>query len=302
MTAMTNSTTNSGFAATVGGAGRRALQWRLLLLWIVLLLIPTAMLTVPLWQVFSDQLDHTLHAAELAQQITVNAANDLVVAVTYNGGGLNAIGMVAAIFTVLATPFLNGMMVAAARAAEPLGFGALIQGGLAEYWRMLRLLLVSLLPLAIAMGIGQAASGAAGKYAEHAILSSSADHMNLAAQILLGLLLVLALATADAGRAQFAISTRKRSAWKAWWRGCKLIVKRPGATLGSYVVLTLVGVIVFAVFGWLRINVPHASLIGFVVGLVFTQLAAAALAWTRGARLFALADIARAQEQAQAGY
>jgi hypothetical protein len=160
---------------------------------------------------------------------------------------------------------------------------------------MFRMLIVSLVPLAIAVGIGSAAMNGADKYAEHAILRSSADHMGLAAQIVLVILMMLALASVDAGRAQFALSSRKRSALRAWWRGCKLIARHPVATLGSYVLLTLVGVIAFAVFGLLRINVPHANLLGFIVGVVFTQLAAAALAWTRGARVFALADLAREQ-------
>jgi hypothetical protein len=289
----TNTKTSPGMAA----AGRRALQWRLLLLWVAALLIPTAMLTVPLWQIFADQLDHTLHAADLAQNMTANALSDLMFSVVYDGGGLSSIGLVAGIFTLLATPFLNGMAVSAARSAEPLGFAALIQGGAAEYWRMFRMVVVSLLPLGIAIGIGSTLMDSAGKYAEHAILRSSADNMCLAAQIVLGLLMILALASVDAGRAQFAISTRKRSALKAWWRGCKLIVKRPLATLGSYIGLSLVGLIVFAVFAMLRIDVPHVSPFGFIIGLVLTQLAAATLAWIRGARLFALTDIAKAQAE-----
>lgn len=296
MTAMNTIHTQSGFSSTVRGASLRALQWRLLLLWIAALLIPTAMLTLPLWQILSERLDHTLHAGDLAQHINLNAASDLLVSVTSDGVTLSSVGALAALIAVLITPFLNGMAAVAARAAEPLGFAALIQGGAAEYWRMLRMLIVSLAPIAIAVGIGSAAMNGADSYAQSAILQSSADHMNLAAAILLGLLLMLALASADAGRAQFVLSIRKRSAWKAWWHGCKLIAARPAATLGSYVVLTLAGVIVFALFGLLRINLPHANVFGFVVGLVLTQLAAATLAWIRGARLFALADIAKANQ------
>jgi len=292
MTTMTSNTkTSPGMAA----AGRRALQWRLLLLWIVILLLPTAMVTLPLWQIFSEQLDHTLHAADLAQRMTLNGAGDLVGSIMTDGATLKSAGMLAGVFTVLASPFLNGMAVTAARSAEAPGFATLIQGGAAEYWRMLRMLIVSLIPLAVAVGIGSAATDAVTKFGEHAILRSSADHVGLLGQIALGLLMLLALASVDAGRAQFALSTRKRSAWKAWWRGCKLIARQPLATLGSYVVLSLVGLIVFAVFVWLRTNVPHVSVIGFIGGLVFTQAAAATLAWIRGARLFALADIAKAQ-------
>src|SRR6185437_12591045 len=63
MNAMNHTAKNPSGIAAARGAGRRALQWRLLLLWIAALLIPTAMLTMPLWQIFSEQLDHTIHAA-----------------------------------------------------------------------------------------------------------------------------------------------------------------------------------------------------------------------------------------------
>lgn len=292
MTTMTSNTkTSSGMAA----AGRRALQWRLLLLWVVILLIPTAMVTLPLWQIFSEQLDHTLHAADLAQRMTLNGAGDLIGSIMTDGATIKSVGMLAGVFTLLASPFLNGMAVTAARSVEAPGFAVLIQGGAAEYWRMLRMLIVSLIPLAVAVGIGSAVMDAATKYGEHATLPSSAEHAGWLGQFALGLLMLLALASVDAGRAQFALSTRKRSAWKAWWRGCKLIARRPLATLGSYLVLSLVGLIVVAVFAWLRTNVPHVSVLGFIGALVFTQAAAAALAWIRGARLFALTDIAKAQ-------
>lgn len=275
-------------------AGWRALQWRPLLLWIAVLLIPTVMVAMPLWHILSDQLDHTIHGSDLAQRLTLDATGDLVGALTTDGAALPSMGTLAVIFTLLATPFLNGMMVTAAKSAEVLGLSALIAGGLAEYWRMFRMFIVSLIPLAVAGGIGAAAMNGADKYAEHAILRSSADHASLAAQIVLGLLLLLAWASIDAGRAQFAISSRKRSAFKAWWRGTRLLFKRPVAVFGSYLVLTLIGAIVFAVLALLRINVPHVSVAGFVIGLILTQLAAATLAWIRGARLFALTEITKA--------
>ncbi len=292
-----NTTSKSSFSTTVAGAGRLALQWRLLVLWIGTLLIPTALLTLPLWQIFSDQLDHTIHASELAHRLSMNAVNDLMTSVVTDGALLKPAGILALIVTLLLSPFLSGVAIAVARAkahGEPrLSFGGLIHGGIGEYWRMLRMLLLAIVPLGIAGGIGAALMNLADKYAQHAILRSDADLAAHAATVAAVLLVLLALATVDAGRAQFALSIKRRSAIMAWWRGCKLLFKRPLGSIGSYFALSIVGVVLVVVLGLLRINVPHAEVPGFILGLALTQLAAAAMAWMRSARLFAMIDLAR---------
>jgi len=296
-----NTTSKSSFFTIVAGAGRLALQWRLLVLWVGVLLIPTALLTVPLWQIFSGQLDHTIHASELAHHLSMNAAADLMTSVVIDGALLKSAGAGALIVTLLLSPFLSGVAIAVARAkahGEPqLSFGGMIHGGIGEYWRMLRMLLLAIVPLGIAGGIGGALMNLADKYARQAILKSDADLAGHAALAAMVLLLLLALATVDAGRAQFALSIKRRSAVKAWWRGCKLLFRRPLASIGSYLVLSAIGVVAVVVLGLLRINVPHAEIPGFVLGLILTQLAAAAMAWMRSARLFAMIDLARQEAQ-----
>lgn len=291
-----NTTIKSGVFAIITGAGKLALQWRLLVLWIGVLLIPTALLTLPLWQLFSTQLDHTIHASALAHQLTMNAVGDLLITVVTDGVLLKPAGILALVLTLLLSPFLSGIAIATARAkahgeAAP-AFGTLIHGGISEYWRMFRMLLLAILPLGIAGGIGGALMNLAEKYAQHATLRSDADLAGNAAMAATVLLVALALTTVDAGRAQFALSIKKRSAIKAWWRGCKLMFRRPSGAIGSYLVLTVLGVIGVVVFGLLRINVPHVEIPGFLLGLLLTQLAAAAMAWMRSARLFALIDLA----------
>ena len=52
----TSTTRASGLALTTR-ASRAALQWRLLLLWAGLLLIPTIVAVIPLWRTLSASLD-----------------------------------------------------------------------------------------------------------------------------------------------------------------------------------------------------------------------------------------------------
>ncbi len=58
----TSTTRASGLTLTMR-ASRAALQWRLLLLWLGLLLIPTVVAVIPLWRTLSASLDQAVHAA-----------------------------------------------------------------------------------------------------------------------------------------------------------------------------------------------------------------------------------------------
>lgn len=267
--------------------------WRIIVLWIGIILIPTAVLSVPLGSWLSAQLDHTVYAGAWAQAINVTAVWEILV----NAKEITPLlqgGLVMSLFlTVVFSPFLTGMVVASARDARALKFLALAQGGLREYGRMLRTLLWSVVPLGIAGGAGAWAVHIADKRAENAILESQVSHEHLLALLLMTALFIVAHVTLEAGRAQFALDLHRRSAVKAWWRGLRLMFAHPVATLGSYIVITAVGLMLMALLGIARINAPHATLSGFLVSMALTELIAVAVIWMRIARLLALIQIAK---------
>jgi hypothetical protein len=286
--------TSFSFAA-VPRAARAALQWRLLLLWVLWMLIPTAILGLTLFQTLSAQLDYSVHSAEIARQLDMTVFADLMAAHGKNVAAFNIAGVVALIVTLLISPLLSGMAASAARATAPLGFGGLTAGGIAEYPRMLRMLLWSAIPLGIAAALGGIAMDAAAEYGAEAILESSANLANYAAMAVLALLLAVAHATLDAGRAELAIERRRTSAVKAWLAGSKLLLKRPLATLGVYFTISAAGLALAAALALGRLNLSGASLAGFIGALLLVQLTVAVLGWMRSARLFALVELARSQ-------
>jgi len=288
-----NTTTASSFSSVLTQSARFALQWRLLLLWLVVLLIPTIIMTLPLWKIISSQLNYSVNAEALAQHLNMNAINDIISVMTVNKLLLQQAGLGALLFTVLLSPFLSGAIVTAARSQSPLAMGKLVHGGISEYGRMLRMLIWACIPLGIAGGIGAGLTHWADTYAENAILESNADLAAHAALAVMLILLVIADASVDAGRAQFVNSTNRRSAIKAWWHGFLLVVRRPFTTLGLYVVLTLAGAALVAVFGLVRINSGGVHTPGFIAGLMLTQLIVLSTAWMKSARIFALAAAAR---------
>ena len=291
-----NPTTPFSFAA-VARAARAAFQWRLLLLWVLWMLIPTAILGVTLWHTMSEQLDYSVHAAEIAKQLDLTAFADLMAAHGKNVAGFNAAGIIALIATLLIAPLLTGMAATAARAAGTLGFGALTAGGLTEYPRMFRMQLWSLIPLGIAAALGGMLMDASAKYGAAAILESSAERVDYAALALSALLLALVHATLDAGRAALTIERRRTSAIKAWWSGCKLLVTRPLATFGVYFLISAAGLALAGALVIGRINVSGSSTAGFIGALLLVQVTVALLGWMRSARLFALVDLARSQRR-----
>ena len=274
-------------------AGRAALQWRLLLLWAGCLLVPAALMALPLWRVLAGSFDHSVHAAALAQEVDLSAVADLMANYGRTGAAFPIAAAEALVLTLMLSPLLSGMAMSAARAAQPQGFGALIAGGLQEYPRMARMLLVALIPLGLVAGLGAIAMAAASRYGDKATLQSAADTARLVAMLVVFLLFALAHSTLDAGRAALALDRRRRSAAAAWWEGFKLVNRRPLLTLALYLPITLAGLALAALLSVARIHLPPVSAAGFIGAFVLTQLIVMVFAWMRTARLFAMVELTR---------
>ena len=87
----------SGFGAFWYGAFG-ALQWRLLLLWVLGLCLPTAIVAIPFWRALAGQVDYSVRAGEWATRLDVGALYDLIAAMQQTGYTLNSgvlLGLVA---------------------------------------------------------------------------------------------------------------------------------------------------------------------------------------------------------------
>jgi hypothetical protein len=271
-----------------------ALQWRLLVVWVVGLLTPTAVMAIPLWRTIAGVFDFSPHAAEIARRFDILAIEDLGVVLGRSAATVSGASTASMMLLTWAlTPLLAGVTLTAAGAREPLGFVALLQGGVAWYFRMLRLLLVSLVPLGVLVGgLSGAAFALAKKHAEKALTQTSAESRSTWAMVLTLVVFVVVHATVEAARAQYLADPRLRSGWRAWARGVQQLFRQPVAVLALYVGPSFVGLVVAAVLLLVRIRVSAASFVGFLVGFVLVQLAVAAVGWGRASRLFALAALA----------
>ncbi|HEX7340665.1 MAG TPA: hypothetical protein VF269_00160 [Rhodanobacteraceae bacterium] len=272
-----------------------ALQWRVMLIWIVLMALPTLIVALPVGHALGALLDHSLASTALAQKFHgLQGGDALFLLMQHDGAAIGGATLAGLIVTLLLSPFLTGVVVTAVRGPRRSTLGELMHGGLAQYWRMLRLMLWSLVPYIIALIIGSVAYSMAGAHAAQAILQSSADRGYHAALILLLVLLVLTNAIMEASRAQVAAEGSMHSATRAFGRGIAMLVRRPLATLGLYLGTSIIGFVLAGLVGMLRIHTNSAGAAGLIVAIVLTQLIVIILTWMRLARIGALAMLARA--------
>jgi hypothetical protein len=270
-----------------------ALQWRLLLLWILATLIATSVAALPLLRSLGALLDHSTHARAWARQFDGLMFSDVAAALSKQHETLHGAGLASVLLMLLWLPWLNGMVVASGRAGRTLGFGPLLQGGLAEYGRMFRLMLWSILPYALAGMLVQWGLDWADDRSDLATLQSQADNAQHIAWWAAGIVIVLTQVWVEAARASFMADVGLRSATVAMLRGLLQLLRRPVSSLLAYLLITALGFAMALAFGLLRAHTVSVGAHGLLWGFLLAQLVVVALGWMRIARLFALADIGR---------
>lgn len=281
-----------GFGALVS-AMLAALQWRLLLLWLLIMLIPATVVALPLWRVLAGMLNHSVHAPDWAQHFNAMMFGDVGFALSENVGWLGGTAMLGLAMTLALSPFLDGMIIGSGRAGRTLGFTGLLQSGLVEYGRMLRLMLWSLLPYLAVLGVAMLGSHLAKDHADHAVLESQADLWASGAHWVLLIAFVLAQCTVESARAAFIADTMLRSATRAFGRGINQLLRRFIRTAFFYLVVSAIGLLIAAAAGIGRIHVTATGAAGFSMALLLSQLLVVAIGWMHIARVFALASLAR---------
>jgi hypothetical protein len=270
---------------------RQALQWRLLLLWVLAVTLSAAVTLLPLGLALGGLLDRSPLAAKLVDGFDVPLLVEVVSSLGPRGWS-PASGLGGLIAFALLLPWLSGVAMAAARAAEPPRMVELLRGGIGEYPRMARLGLWALLPLGLAGAAGGGLMHVVSEQTRTMTLESDALWLGRAGLALTALLLLLAHATVDAARAQLVIEPRLRSVVRAWWRATRGLARRPGNVL-LYAAVSASGLLLAALLGLVRLQVAPVTTPNFMAALLLGAAVVATLAWMRCARLFALVAAGR---------
>jgi hypothetical protein len=288
------------------GLWRRALrggaQWRLLLVWVAGLAIPALAVYEPLRFVLGDALDHSPRAAALVAALDGSAAIDLLHALgsRESRAALQTGLGLATILAVLVSPLLAGAAVTAARASEPPRLHQLLRGAGEWYGRMLRLLLVGVIPLGLASAISAGAFKGASRRALQVYTEGSAAAGTRAAIAVAAVLFFLAHVTLDLARGVFAAQPERRSAFLAWWHGVRVFLRQPLRVLGLALLGTLLALALAAGLMLVRLQITQGTAATVLLALVLSQLAVAAIGWGRAVRVIGLAELVRADAAEQA--
>jgi hypothetical protein len=286
-----NANSKRSALGAIGTGALGGLQWRLMLLWILISLLPTLVVALPLWATLDAMLGHSVHAEAWAKHFDGVMFGDVSGALGRDNPWIGMAFFAGVVLTLAISPFLSGMVVAGGRAGRALGFGGLLQGGATEYGRMLRLLLLSLVPYALFVIVAKAATSFADDKTDVALLPSTADMYGHGALAITLLFFVVAQAIVESARAQFIADIGLRSAFRALGRGFMQVLRRPFATLLVYLVITLVGLgLAVLVAAWRGNATATGS--EWLIAFLIVQLGVIVIAWMRTARLLALAGLA----------
>ena len=274
----------------------RALQWRLLFLWWASLLVPGALAALPVFQLLRAQLDRSPRARDLVAFLDGPTLLDLLRQLGENGAGDGVLaGLAGAALTLFLTaPFVSGALVTAARSDEPLRFPRLLAGGGELYGRMLRTTLCGLLPLAAGAGLAAGALKLAARLVERDLTETAADLHLRAGVLLAGAAFLLFQLVVDAARALFAAEPSRRSAALAVWGALLLLVRRPLRALGIGAAASCAGLSAAALLMALRLRLEQGTASRIALAWGLAQAASVAVGWGHTARLFGLAELARA--------
>lgn len=274
----------------------RGAQWRLLLIWWAAHLMPAILAGLPLMAFFDRHLGHSTRAAALLQRLDGAALLELLRLLGENGSGQSiGFGLGGGVLVLLmSAPFAAGAAVTAAQTDDTLTLPRLAAGAAGLYGRMLRTLLSGLILLAVAGGIAAGAFAIA-NHANAKLLSETTAQRNLIlASIPAALALFLAHLLVDTGRAQFAADSSRRSAVLALLRALRLFFKRPLKVLWIGLVGGLAAVAPAALLMGLRMGLNQTGAGTIALAWLLAQAAQASIGWGRNTRLFALAELSRA--------
>ena len=288
----------NGWGALLAGL-RRGFHPQLLLAWVLMVWLPAAVVALPatLWLYLN--VGHSPQAAAIANDESGAFLSAALTAMRGEEALLAAGAGFGLLLAVLLSPWLTGMIVAQIRTVYRLRVGGVMRAGLGEYLRMLRMLVWSVVLMAIAAALGVAAMMGIEWSTQQIATNSEGVVLSDIGWVLPVLLVVLVHMTIEAGRGWLGADLALRSVVEAWHRGLRMLLQRPGATMAVYLGTTLVGDGLALGFLRLRALLETDGWPGWLLAFACTQLMVASLAWGRSARLHGLADLATAQVVAE---
>lgn len=270
------------------GVTRASRNWKMILLLVVTSIIVATPAAVPIFLVITQTARKTLAAhALLADKLDAVWLIDLVneqfagasfVSVALEVGILLLV--VGVLYLVVNVLFAGGIIEVFAAEDSRFSMRRFFSGAAAHFWRFVRLWLVSLIAYGIVFTV----------YALVMMRIDSADDLaateapgairKWVATAALLLLLAVVNMTFDYARIG-AVLNERRQMFRETFKAARFTFRHFARALGLYLVIAIIGLVVFWLVALLRNSVAQTSVVAVIVAFILGQLAIASRMWTR---------------------
>jgi len=275
-------------SALLVGVARASRNWKMILLLLVTSIIVATPAAVPIFLVIVQTSRKTLAApALLADKLDavwlIDLVNEQFAGTSFVSVALQVavlLLVVAVVYLLVNVLFAGGIIEVFAAEDSRFSIRRFFSGVGAHFWRFVRLWLVSL----IAYGIAFAA------YAIALLRIDAADKLatteapgairKWVATIVLLLLLAIINMTFDYARIG-AVLNERRKMFRETFRAARFAFRHFARAFGLYLIIAMIGMVVFWLVARLRNLVPQTSLFAVMVAFILGQLAIASRMWTR---------------------
>ncbi len=275
-----------------GVSVRSATRLRLLVLLMALSALPALFAAIPFALAVGIPLQHHPQGGEWPSSIDSDTWLDVLRSASETGANnLTAFGAVVSMLLALVlSPIAAGLTVSQIQADRALSFRALMVGSGEWFGRMFRLGLASILPLAAAGALLAGLNVWLTRATSHALTETRALRMENAFMGAAFASLGLVFLSVDAGRAVFAASPHRRSAFLAWTSGAWLVMRRPLSSIAFGSAGLAMGLLAALALTYTRNALPAAAV---PFSVLLAAGASVAIAWGRSVRLGFLTALAR---------
>ncbi len=168
-----------------------------------------------------------------------------------------------------------------------------------SFWRFFRLLAVSMIFYAIAIGIFVLLTDSIDSADKLATVERPGALKTQAAALLMVALVALVGAIQDYARIGASLNDRRKM-FREWFKGARFVFRRFVSAYSLFVLIAIVGLIVFWLIAWTRGGVNQNSYLNVILAFVIGQIAIASRVWTRMTFYAAEIDLYRKLSQSSA--
>lgn len=203
-------------------------------------------------------LDHSAASQRLVEHFDLAACIELFTDPSVPIQALVPASMHFALIFLLYMIFIDGGILTVYREDRKLTIAEFFEMSGGYFWRMFRLVLISLIPFAIVAGLMGAVSGMSGKIGDNALNDRVGFYVLVGGGFIVWLIFLTVRAWFDLGQCM-TVARDDRGMWRNSWRSLVMTLRGLGTLLATYVCIHIVGIVAMMALMWTWLHVPHAA-------------------------------------------